>query len=158
MLDADLAQLDGVTTKRLNEQVKRNRKRFPYDFVFQLSSKEKAEVVAICDHLQSLKFSPSLLYAFTEHGAIMLASVLNTQRAIAISVYVVRAFVKLREMLSTNKELAWKLSELERKVSRHDERIRTLFEAICQLIVPPKSGRRPIRFIEKEQAIRYGRR
>lgn len=126
--------------------------------MFQLSSKEKAEVVAICDHLQSLKFSPSLSYAFTEHGAIMLASVLNTRRVIEVSVYVVRAFLKLRKMLSTNRELARKLSELERKVARHDERIRPLFEFIRQLIVPPKSGRRPIGFFVREQAIRYGRR
>jgi hypothetical protein len=96
MLDTDLARLYGVSTKRLNEQVKRNRDRFPDDFMFQLTPDEKAEVVANCDHLQRLKFSPALPYAFTEHGAIMVASVLNTSRAIEVSVYVVRAFVKLR--------------------------------------------------------------
>jgi len=111
MLDADLAALYGVTTKRLNEQVKRNRNRFPTDFIFQLSSKEKDEVVANCDHLKRLKFSPSLPYAFTEHGAIMLASVLNSRRAIDVSVHVVRTFVRLREMLSAHKEVSRKLSE-----------------------------------------------
>ena len=78
MLDADLAALYGVTTKRLNEQVKRNRDRFPYDFMFQLTQEEKGEVVANCDHLKKLKFSPSLPYAFTEHGVVMLASILNS--------------------------------------------------------------------------------
>ncbi|MGD0012332.1 MAG: ORF6N domain-containing protein [Terriglobia bacterium] len=86
MLDADLARLYGVSTKRLNEQVKRNRDRLPEDFMFQLTPDEKAEVVANCDHLQRLKFSPALPYAFTEHGAIMVASVLNTSRAIEVSV------------------------------------------------------------------------
>src|SRR5512137_2989191 len=94
MLDADLAGLYGTTTKRLNEQVKRNRSRFPEDFMFQLTKKEKAEVVAICDHLAKLKFSPVLPNAFTEHGAIMVASVLNSKRAIEVSVYVVRTFVR----------------------------------------------------------------
>jgi hypothetical protein len=93
MLDADLAELYGVTTKRLNEQVKRNRGRFPADFMFQFAAKEKIEVVANCDHLSKLKFSPVLPNAFTEHGAIMVASVLNTPRAIQTSVLVVRAFV-----------------------------------------------------------------
>jgi phage regulator Rha-like protein len=112
MLDADLAELYGVSTKRLNEQVKRNRNRFPSDFMFKLNSQEKAEVVANCDHLHKLKYSTVMPYAFTEHGTIMLASVLNSQKAIEVSIYVVRAFVKLREMLKTHKELANKLSQL----------------------------------------------
>jgi hypothetical protein len=97
MVDADLAELYDVPTKRLNEQVKRNRARFPADFVFRLTTQEKAEVVANCDHLNRLRFSPALPYAFTEHGAIMAAAVLNSARAIEVSVYVVRAFVRLRE-------------------------------------------------------------
>src|SRR5271169_3335046 len=96
LVDSDLAELYGVSTKRLNEQVKRNQNRFPADFMFKLTAKEKTEVVANCDHLPSLKFSPGLPNAFTEHGAIMVASVLNTPRAMEVSVYVVRAFVKLR--------------------------------------------------------------
>ncbi len=139
MLDADLAGLYGTTTKRLNEQVKRNRSRFPEDFMFQLTKKEKAEVVAICDHLAKLKFSPVLPNAFTEHGAIMVASVLNTKRAIQVSVFVVRAFVKVREMLSTHKELAHKLAMLERKLQNHDESIKSLVVAIRQLMSPPES-------------------
>src|SRR5205823_3434348 len=121
MLDADLAELYGVTTKRLNEQLKRNRDRFPGDFLFQITAEEKAEVVANCDHLAKLKFSRTLPNAFTEHGAIMVASILNTPRAIEVSVYVVRAFVKLREMFASHKELAHKLAELERKLEKHDE-------------------------------------
>ena len=143
MLDADLAALYGVTTKRLNEQVKRNRERFPEDFMFQLSEKEKAEVVANCDHLKRLKFSPNLPYAFTEHGAIMLATVLNSPVAVQASIQVVRAFVKLREMLSSNKELAHKLTLLENRIEKHDEEIKAIFGAIRQLMTPavPKKGK-----------------
>src|SRR5271170_7086715 len=86
MIDRDLAELYGVSTKRLNEQVKRNIKRFPEDFMFQLSAKEKEQVVAFCDHLQTLKYSPVLPYVFTEYGAVMLASVLNSERAIEVNI------------------------------------------------------------------------
>jgi hypothetical protein len=137
MLDADLAELYGVSTKRLNEQVRRNLERFPQDFMFQLTNEEKAEVVANCDHLASLKYSPFLPYAFTEHGAIMVASVLNTPRAIDVSVYIVRAFIKLRQMLATHKEMAQKLHELERRLDSHDKSIRSLVIAIRQLMEPP---------------------
>jgi len=147
MLDADLAELYGVETKRLNEQVRRNRERFPEDFMFQLTAEEKAQVVANCDHLSRLKFSPTLPYAFTEHGAIMAASVLNTPRAVEVSVYVVRAFVKLRELLATNKGLAVKLAELERKLEGHDTSIHQLVGAIRQLMNPPEpKKKRPIGF------------
>jgi len=147
MLDADLADLYGVSTKRLNEQVKRNRHRFPEDFVFQLTAKERAEVVAKCDHLRRLKFSPSLPVAFSEHGAIMAATVLNSPRAAQVSVFVVRAFVQLREMLSSNKELARKLNELERKLTTHDHAITELIEAIRQLMTSPEpKKKRPIGF------------
>ncbi|MBW1852852.1 MAG: ORF6N domain-containing protein [Deltaproteobacteria bacterium] len=132
MIDADLAKLYGVATKRLNEQIRRNRDRFPNDFMFQLTAREKSEVVANCDHLSQLKFSTVLPYAFTEYGAIMAASVLNTRRAIEASIFVVRAFVKLREMLATHKELAQKLMDLERRLEDHDESIGAIFEAIQQ--------------------------
>jgi len=155
MLDADLARLYGVSTKRLNEQVKRNKERFPERFMFRLTAKEKAEVVANCDHLQKLKFSPVLPYAFTEHGAIMAATVLNTSRAIQVSIYVVEAFVRLRELLSSNRELAKKLAELERRVAKHDDHIRSIFEAIRQLLNPIES-RREIGFHVKEDHARYG--
>lgn len=146
LLDADLARLYGVSTKRLNEQVKRNRSRFPADFMFQLTPKERAKVVAICDHLQGLKFSSTFPYAFTEHGALMLASVLNTPRAVEVSIFVVRAFVKLREKLSSHRRLALKLMKLERKLQNHDEHIRSLFDAIRELMRPPEPPRRRIGF------------
>lgn len=151
MLDTDLARLYGVPTKRLNEQVKRNRDRFPQDFMFQLSAEEKTEVVAKCDHLASLKFSPTHPYAFTEHGAIMLAAVLNTPRAIEVSVFVVRAFVRLREILTTHKALAHKLAELESKIETHDEAIRSLVSAIRQLMAPPAAGQKKIGFHIREK-------
>jgi len=114
MLDADLAALYGVSTRVLNQAVKRNRERFPEDFMFRLTGAEKVEVITTCDHLRPLRFSPSLLYAFTEHGAIMLASLLNTPIAVQASVQVVRAFIRLREILATYKDLARKLEELVR--------------------------------------------
>jgi hypothetical protein len=144
MLDADLAELYGVTTKRLNEQIKRNRARFPADFMFQLTEDEKAEVVANCDHLARLKFSPALPTAFTEHGAIMAASVLNSARAVEMSIFVVRAFVRLRQMLASNVELARKLAALERK---HDAQFKVVFDAIRELMTPPEpKKKRPIGF------------
>ena len=142
ILDADLAEAYGVPTRRLNEQVKRNRDRFPGDFMFRLSVAEKAEVIANCVHLGNLKFSKSLPYAFTEHGAIMAASVLNSPKAVEVSVFVVRAFVKLRETIAGHKELALKLAQLERKLGDHDEQIMALVNAIKQLMAPdrpPKS-------------------
>jgi hypothetical protein len=144
IIDADLAGFYGVTTKRLNEQVKRNRRRFPTDFVFRLTEAEKSEVVAKCDHLAKLKYSNSLPYAFTEHGALMAASVLNTLRAVEVSVFVVRAFVRLRETLVSHSELARRLYELERRLADHDEQILSLVSAIRQLMSPapvPKKRR-----------------
>ncbi|MGB7622472.1 MAG: ORF6N domain-containing protein [Terriglobia bacterium] len=143
MLDSDLAKLYGVTTKRLNEQVRRNQNRFPRDFMFQLMAAEKAKVVAICDHLSKLKFSPVLPNAFTEHGAIMAASVLNTPRAIEVSVFIVRAFIRLREILASHKDLARKLESLERK---YDAQFKVVFDAIRQLMAPPRPKRRRIGF------------
>jgi len=138
ILDSDLARLYGVTTKRLNEQVKRNRERFPEDFMFKLTSGEKAEVVANCDHLKKLKFSPVLPFAFTEHGAIMAANVLSSKGAVQASVQVVRAFIRLRQMLASNAELARKLSEIERK---YDAQFKVVFDAIRQLMTPPQPQR-----------------
>jgi len=140
-LDADLAKLYGISTKRLNEQVKRNRERFPARFMFQLTEAEKVEVVANCDHLQKLKFSPVLPYAFTEHGAIMAAAVLNTSRAIQVSVYVVEAFVKMRAALSDNRALAHKLAALEKELKErldvHEAAIVTILQRVMDLIDPP---------------------
>jgi len=143
MLDADLAELYGVSTKRLNEQVKRNRDRFPADFMFRLTGTERAEVVAICDHLRRLRFSPALPYAFTEHGAIMLASILNSPVAVRASIQVVRAFIAMREALAANKALARKLAILERK---YDAQFKAVFDAIHGLMVPATTPRPQIGF------------
>ncbi len=156
MVDADLAKLYGVSTKRLNEQVKRNRDRFPGDFMFQLSAREKGEVVANCDHLSRLKFSPVLPYAFTEHGAIMLAGILSTDRAIEVSVFVVRAFVRLREILATHGSLANKLAELEGRIETHDEAIQSLVSAIRQLMSAPEEPPKKIGFHVREKRPFYG--
>ena len=134
IVDADLAEFYGVNTKRLNEQVKRNRDRFPKDFMFQLTASEKSELVANCDHLSRLKFAKALPYAFTEHGAIMAASVLNSRHAVEVAVFVVRAFVKIRRVLSEDRELAQRLAQLERKLSEHDEQIVGVVRAIRTLL------------------------
>jgi hypothetical protein len=159
MLDADLAALYGVSTRVLNQAVKRNRERFPEDFMFRLTPAEKAEVITSCDHLRPLRFSPSLPHAFTEHGAIMLASLLNTRIAVQASVQVVRAFVRLRRILASHGDLARKLEELEK---RYDAQFRVVFDAIRELMAPPEKGRRSIGFRVEEAGpvyrVRRGRR
>ena len=148
LLDADLAVLYGVRTKVLNQAIKRNADRFPEDFVFRLTPEEKTEVVTNCDHLVRLKFSYALPYAFSEHGAIMAANVLNSTRAIQTSVHVVRAFVRLRQMISTNKELARRLDELE---ARYDRQFKAVFDAIRELMTPPEPPKkRRIGFISDD--------
>jgi len=143
ILDRDLAALYGVSTKRLNEQVRRNRDRFPEDFMIELTAGEKEEVVAKCDHLDSLKFSPVSPVAYTEHGALMAASVLKSPRAVEVSIYVVRAFVKLRQILATHKDLQQKIEEME---SKYDEQFRVVFEAIRQLLAEDEKPKRKIGF------------
>ena len=136
IVDADLAEAYGVTTKALNQAIRRNADRFPPDFMFRLTKEEKAGVVTNCDHLERLKFSPVNPRVFTEHGAIMAASVLNSQRAIEVSVFVVRAFVQLRETLAQHKEIALKIEQFEHRLSEHDEQIIALVDAIRQLMSP----------------------
>ena len=161
MIDVDLAALYGVPTKRLNEQVKRNRERFPGDFLLQLNAAEKAEVVANCDHLQKLKFSKALPYAFTEHGAIQAANVLASAQAVEMGIYVVRAFVRLRLAASTHADLAKRLAELEMKTESielsHDTfsrntrmQLKQVFDAIRELMTPPDPPKRPIGFLPPE--------
>lgn len=137
MLDRDLAALYAVSTKALNQAVKRNIKRFPGDFMFQLNLSEKNRVVTNCDHLKALTFSYRLPYAFTERGVAMLSSVLNSERAIQVNILIMRAFTKLRELLLTHKDLAIKLKRLEKKYAEHDEKIQAIFQVIKQLLKPP---------------------
>ena len=158
MLDSDLARIYRVTTGRLNQALKRNSKRFPADFAFQLTRQELAALISqsvISKTGRGGRQTPP--WVFTEHGAIMLASVLNSPLAIEASVRVVRAFVYLREQLASNKKIAQKFAELEKRLDSHDGSIATLFEAIRQLLEPaePAPARREIGFHVKEQARPY---
>ena len=155
MLDQDLAALYGVKVKVLNQAVKRNIKRFPDDFMFRLTWQEttnlKSQIVAsksrsqtvTLKHGQNIKYLP---YAFSEQGVAMLSSVLNSERAIQVNIAIMRAFIKLREVLLTHKELAQKLEELERKYQLHEKDIQAIFEAIIKLLEHPKEPPKPPRF------------
>ena len=146
MLDRDLAELYGVKGIRLREQVKRNRKRFPNDFMFQLTE-EETDILVSQNAIPSKKHLGGYLpYVFTEQGVAMLSSVLKSKRAIQVNIAIMRVFVKLKEILSTHKELAHKLTELEQKIEKHDEEIRNIFEAIRQLMTPPEKPKRRIGF------------
>ncbi len=143
MVDRDLAELYEVTTKGLNQQVKRNIKRFPEDFMFQLTEEEKQEVVTNCDHLNIIKFSYVNPYVFTEQGIAMLSSVLKSERAIQVNIAIMRAFTRLRELMATHKELREKIEMMERK---YDHQFKVVFEAIKRLIEPPERPKEPIGF------------
>lgn len=146
IIDAGLARFYGVPTKRLNEQVRRNRARFPVDFAFRLTNAEKVKVVANCDHLSNLRFAAKALpLAFTEHGAIMAASVLNSSQAVQMSLFVVRAFVALRRAIAGNRLLARRLAQLERRLANHDDQILVIVRAIKQLTELPQAP--PVRKI-----------
>ncbi len=161
IIDADLAELYGVDTRTLNQAVKRNAERFPMDFMFALTPAEKAEVITSCDHLQKLKFSKSMPYAFTEHGAIQAANVLASARAVEMGIYVVRAFVRLKQASTLHADLAKRLADLEDKTEalamNHDtfsrntrNQLREVFDALRELMTPPDPPKRPIGFISPE--------
>lgn len=156
ILDADLARLYGVTTKRLNEQVKRNHDRFPEDFMFRLTRDEvkelnRSQFATGSQKHRDPRFAP---YVFTEHGAVMLANVLNSRSAIRASIHVVRAFVRIRQMIATHKDFAQKLEELEQKYEGHDADIKSIFQVIRKLLQPPVSApaKRRIGFTAPDQA------
>ena len=154
MLDTDLAELYRVTTKRLNEQVRRNIKRFPSDFMFQLTMEEDESLRSQIATLkggrgQHRKYLP---YVFTEQGVAMLSSVLNSDRAVQVNIEIMRAFVRLREMMSTHKDLARKLETLEKK---YDAQFRVVFDAIRQLMTPPEPKKKKIGFTVRERSTRY---
>jgi hypothetical protein len=157
MLDANLAELYEVPTKVFNQAVKRNKARFPADFMFQLTNEEfaalRSQIVALeTGRGRHRKYLP---YAFTEQGVAMLSSVLRSKRAVAVNIEIMRAFVRLREMLTTHKDLANKLETLERK---YDAQFKVVFDAIRQLMIPPEPNKRKIGFLAKERAARYGKR
>ncbi len=154
MLDKDLAELYGVATKRLNEQVRRNNSRFPEDFMFQIS---EDEYDSLRSHFATLEKGRGqhrkyLPLVFTEQGVAMLSTVLNSERAIAVNIAIMRAFVQLREMLASNKELARKLEELEKK---YDHQFKIVFDAIRQLMSPPEKPKKQIGFQIKEPITKY---
>jgi hypothetical protein len=163
IVDADLAQIYGVPTKRLNEAVKRNRERFPSDFAFQLTRQEvahlRSHIATSNRELMRSQFATAskrnvrfLPYAFTEHGAIMAATVLNSPQAVQMSLFVVRAFVKMRDALGSHRELARKLEELEK---RYDTRFKVVFEALRQLMREPEPLRKQIGFHVRERKAAY---
>ena len=145
MLDKDLAKLYGVTTFNLNKAVKRNLDRFPEDFMFQLN-KEEFKNLTFQNGISSWGGRRYFPYVFTQEGIAMFSSVLNSQRAIQVNILIMRAFVRLREMLLTHKELSAKIEELEEKYTEHDQTIKEIFEAIKRLLEPPKRERRIIGF------------
>lgn len=155
MLDADLAQIYGVSTKQLNQQFKRNRGRFPEDFAFQLTNSEFTRLRSQIVTSKTRGGRRYLPWVFTEHGALMLASVLNSEVAIQASVRVVRAFVRLREMVAANADLANKLKELERRLDSHDEAIVELFATLRRLLEPEPKPKREIGFHVRERGARY---
>jgi hypothetical protein len=146
ILDRDLAELYGVKTMVFNQAVKRKRKRFPGHFAFRLTEKERREVITNCDNPGQLKYSPVPPVVFTEHGALMAATVLNSPRAIQVSVRVIEAFVQMRQMLASQVELARKLAELERAVGENKGDIRRIFEVLKQLLSAPPKPEREIGF------------
>jgi len=156
MLDADLAALYGVTTKRLNEQVRRNIARFPNDFMFQLTREEveslRSQFATSNKGRGGRRYAP---LAFTEQGIAMLSSVLNSRRAIQVNIEIMRAFVRLRQILASNAQLARKMDALEKK---YDAQFKVVFDAIRELMIPPEPKKRKIGFLVRERAARYGTR
>lgn len=151
LLDADLATIYGVPTKALNQAVKRNVDRFPEDFMFQLDGDEKREVVTNCDHLARLKFSKTLPYAFTEHGAIMATTVLSSPEAVKMSVFVVRAFVRMREHLTANAMILQRLAEIDKTLMDHDHVLGAIWQQLQPLLqAPPDPPKRKIGFLPDE--------
>jgi phage regulator Rha-like protein len=134
MIDSDLATLYGVTTKQLNQQVKRNIKRFPSNFMFQLTEIEKEMVLANCDHLKKLKFSSTLPYVFTEHGTMMLGNVLSSDRAIEFSIKIVEAFIKMREFLSNSLTSKIDIEEIKKRLDNNDKNVELLFSYLDEMI------------------------
>jgi len=155
MLDKDLAELYGVETKRLKEQVRRNIERFPQDFMFELTKDEYQALrsqIATLKRGQHSKYAP---FAFTEHGVLMLSSVLNSERAIQVNIQIMRTFTKLREMLSTHKDLKRKIESMEKK---YDEQFQIVFEAIKQLLTEEDKPKKKIGFTVKEKQKAYAKR
>ncbi|HEX4666756.1 MAG TPA: ORF6N domain-containing protein [Chthoniobacterales bacterium] len=158
LLDYDLAGLYEIQTRALKQAVRRNWNRFPADFMFELSPKEVARLVSQSVIPSGSKFGGASPMAFTEQGVAMLSSVLRSKRAVQVNIAIMRAFVKLRQALETNRELAKRFAELETRVGKHDDEIATIIDAIQQLIAPRQKSTREIGFHVRETAPRYGTR
>jgi len=148
MIDRDLAELFCIETRQLNRQVKRNLERFPEEFMFRLTEQEKAELVPNWHRFNSMKHSAVLPLAFTEHGVAMLATVLRSERAVKMSIYIIKAFVRLRQVLATHKELAAKIDLLEKRVFKHDSDIRELVRDIRKLTITKSLNRGKVGFLK----------
>ena len=155
LFDSDLAQLYGVTTGNLNKAVNRNRDRFPSDFMFQLTAEEAKHLIFQIGRSKGRGGRRHRPHAFTEQGVAMLSSVLNSERAVKVNIAIMRAFVRLRQTLETNRELARNFSGLERRVGKHDEEIAAIIEAIRQLMASAEKPRREIGFHVREKTPRY---
>jgi phage regulator Rha-like protein len=153
LLSPHLAELYGVETRSLNQAVKRNKKRFPKEFMFRLNNAEVSLLVSQNVIPHKKYFGGSLPYVFTEHGVAMLATVLNSERAVNISILIIKAFVRLRELLATHKELAEKFHLLEMRIDKHDETIQSMIDAIRQLINPPEKVKRQIGFRVESRSV-----
>ena len=134
MIDADIAKLYGISTKRLNEKVKRNISRFPSNFMFELTKEEKDQVVANCDHLNNLKFSAVLPKVYTEHGILMVANVVSSEQAIQMSIKIIEVFVKMREIFTDNLAMKLDIEEIKKKLSNHSKNIELVFDYLDELI------------------------
>jgi hypothetical protein len=151
IIDRDIAELYGVSTKVFNQAVKRNIKKFPGRFMFQLTKEERKQLVTSCDRFNNLKHSSSMPYAFTEHGALMSANVLNSEKAIEMSILLIEAFVRMRELISNNTELAKQISNLEKRLDTHDEIIVNIVKSVKSLLDPKIKKKGQIGFkAEKE--------
>ena len=158
LLDRYLSGLYGVETKVLKQAVRRNIKRFPDDFMFELTKEENLSLRSQNVTFKRGQHSKYLPFAFTEQGVAMLSSILNSDRAIEVNIAIMRAFVQLRKMIASHDELAQKLSELEKHLKNHDDQIQTIFEAIQQLMAPPETKKMKIGFTVKKKGATYGRR
>jgi ORF6N domain len=143
MIDRDLALLYGVTTKRLNEQVKRNIRRFPDDFMFQITLIEKWRLLQTFEHMDSLKYSIALPYVFTEHGAVMLTSILNSDQAISVNIQIIRVFTHIRQVLSDNTDLRLEIEYIKKKVDNHDKNIELVFQYLDKLLEKKEKPEQP---------------
>lgn len=151
MLDRDLAELYGIETKRLKEQVRRNIDRFPKDFMFELSEKEHELLKRQFDNRNRGQHSKYPPYAFTEHGVLMLSSVLNTERAVKVNIQIMRVYVRIREMIQTHKDLIIQMDQLEQKVGKQDEKISIVFEYLTKFIELEKKPRKEVGYKRKDE-------